>query len=188
MARAHLALLFLPAGCASVASDEGVRPAPHANRLALLAGVRELDDDYEPVETQAMLGLEYVRETPGSLVGFEAGLAGSSSEDEQSGVDVEGRAIELYGGLRKSFGEGQVRPYVGAGAALIRTALDPDNGPVDDGGSLAGYAHGGAELWLGPNWFAGLDARFVFGSDIEYAAGDTDGDYGQLALFVGFGF
>lgn len=188
MTRAHLALLLLPAACASLPSDEGVRPAAHSNRLALLAGVRELGDDYEPVEVQTMLGLEYAHEAPGALVGFEAGIAGSASEDEQAGVDVEGSTLELYAGVRKTFGDDQVRPYVGLGAALIRTAIDPDDGPVDDGGSLAGYAHGGAELWLGPNWFAGLDLRFVFASDIEYVARDTDGDYGQLALFVGFGF
>ena len=35
---------------------------------------------------------------------------------------------------------------------------------------------------------AGLDLRFLFGSDLELGNVDTDADYGQLAFFLGFAF
>lgn len=193
MSRIFLLILpLLSTGCAAIPSGPAASgtdgdDAP-SNRISLLLGARELDDDYEPVEAQSMLGFEYVHESPDSFIGFEAGIAASAAEDEAAGIDIEGSSSEIYAGLRKSFGSGLVRPYVGAGVALIRTAIDPENAPSDDGGSLAGYAHGGAELWLGPRWYAGLDLRFLFASDIQYEFRDTDGDYGQIALFIGFGF
>ncbi len=184
-----LVLVFALASCASI---PGSRPdesadAASANRLALYLGMRGLDEeDYEPVENQFTMGLEFVHEPVGSAIGWEIGLLGSRDEGEQSGFDVEGRTGELYGGIRKSFPTENVRPYVGAGLAYIDSEFEVSGVGSDDDASIAGYLHGGVQFDLSESFFLGIDVRYLLGSDLEIVGVDTDADYQQYALVLGF--
>lgn len=189
------------ASCASLA-QEGAGPAAartapsgspaadKANRVTFYLGGRRLDEDlYEPVEDQAVFGIEYARERPGSALGFEIGLQGGADEDQVLGTDIESRTSELYLGLRKSIPTGSiVRPVFGAGLSLIAASVDVSGFGDDDDGSLAGYAHAGVDFDFTEHFFLGLDLRGLFGSDIELAGVEGDADYVQLALAIGFAF
>lgn len=186
-----LAVLTLTA-CAAQSSSEpqaAARSSAKENRIALYLGQRNLDeDDWSPVDEQGTAGLEYVRETPGSPVGFEVGLMGSTDDGEVAGVDVTGSTGELYAGIRKTFGEDVVRPYVGLGLSYISAKVEADGFDDEDDSSLAGYVHGGIDFDVTDSFFLGIDLRFLFASDIELAGVDGDADYAQLALRLGFAF
>lgn len=113
---------------------------------------------------------------------------GSADDDTISGVDVEAATGELYGGVRKSFGEGTVRPYVGRGLSIIRAAIDVEGGDEEDDVAPALYLHGGVAFAITPTFGLGLDLRGLFGSDIELNGVEGDADHGQLAIFLGFSF
>ena len=186
--RPTLALIVLGlAGCA--AAPAPIQSATRENRISIYLGQRNLDeDDWEPVEEQATFGLEFSRETAGSPVGFEIGLMGSADEADFGGADVEGTTGELYGGLRKTFGGDVVRPYVGGGIAFITAEAEISGVGSDDDSSPAGYLHGGIDFDVTDSFFLGIDLRFLFASDIEIAGFETDADYVQFALVLGFVF
>jgi hypothetical protein len=155
--------------------------------MSFYVGARGFDeDDYEPVELHGVLAAEYSHEGAGAPVGFEVGLALSGDENEVAGTDIEMATGELYAGVRKTFGSGSVHPLVGFGLAYIHAAID--GGPDEDDGSLAGYVHGGLAFDVGRHISLGIDARILFGSEVEFGgAPETDIDYGQLALVFGVG-
>ena len=181
------------ASCAALPSAPVPQGATvsRANRIALYVGRRELDeDDHEPVDEQTALGIEYSRERIGSTIGWEIGLMGSADEDEIGGTDVQGAIIETYAGLRKSFGDGNVRPYIGAGLAYVAAEIDVSGVGDDDDhdDSIAGYAHGGVTIDLTPVLYLGADFRALLGSDLEIDGANADADYLQLAIVLGFAF
>jgi hypothetical protein len=192
-----LLLLCTLAACSSVSSASWQEPwddPDRPTRVSLLVGQRNFDeDDYEPVDEQVMAGIEFVHEARESVIGWEFGLAGSATEEDDVlfGADVEAKTGEIYAGIRKSIGTGMVRPYIGGGIAYIHSELEL-SGPmvsesVDDG-SFAGYAHVGVSLGLTSAFFVGVDARLLFASDLDYEDFDSDADYVQLALTIGGAF
>ena len=189
-----LAVAFVGCSCsivrdpvAQAAGESRQTVGPH--RVAAHFGTRAFQDSaYDEVESQRTLGLSYAFERTGDYAGFEAALFVSRDEDERAGLSVEGRSSELAVGARKSFHFGSITPYVGAGLAVVRTDLEVAGSTDENGGSLAAYAHTGIELGLTEHAFIGLDGRVLFGSDIQFRAFDTDGDYGQLTLQFGVRF
>lgn len=192
MRHVSLCLPLLLTACAAVPYDAAQVPAPphtRDNRVALYLGERSLDeDDYEPVEDQTTFGLEFVHEGYDSVVGVEVGLMGSSDEATVLGFDVEGRTNELYVGVHKSFGTAVVKPYVGAGVAYIHSKVEVSGAGSDDDSSPAFYAHAGLTIDVTEGFFLGLDARTLFGSNMTIAGVDTDANYTQFALVLGWAF
>lgn len=189
MHRFTLLPLVLLASCkvAGREAEGNLNSAACPNRASFYLGSRSLDeDDWRPVEDQGVFGAEFSHRV--STVGWEVGVLGSRDESKSAGQTIEGTTSELYGGLRMSFGDQVVRPYVGAGATLLRAKLDVKNGPDDDDGTLGAYAHAGFTVDVFPRAYVGLDARWVFGSDVELNGNSRDVDYRQLALIVGFAF
>jgi hypothetical protein len=189
---ASVALLAL-SSCMSVpgsqSSSAGSQPAASPeHQFTVYLGQRSLDeDDWSPVEDQGALQLEYASESPDAAVGWEVGLGGSSDDDTFGGFDVTGSTAELYGGVRKTFGSGTVRPYVGGGLSFINAEVEVGSASEDDS-SVAMYLHGGVQFLLGDSFALGLDLRALLGSDITIAGVDGDADYGQAALTLGWRF
>jgi len=186
-----LAAISALASCAALPSA----PVPQgetvskSNRISLYVGRRDLDeDDYDPVDQQYGGGIEFSHERSGSAIGWEIGVMGSGDKSDSGGTQVDGATGEVYAGLKKSFGDGNVRPYVGAGVSYIGAAIDL-TGPGDEHDeSIAGYAHGGLTIDLTQALYIGADFRALFGSDIELGGADADADYLQLAFVLGFAF
>jgi opacity protein-like surface antigen len=175
------------AGCASVAQTAAPTSTTTASsHVSLLLGERWLDSsDWSPVDDQFVIGVGFDMPLTAIPAEFEANVFRSKDESGS----VEGITREVSAGLRKTFvvGEEKLHPYVGGGLALIRGEVDAP-GADDDDTSAAIYLHGGAAYDLAPNWQAGLDLRFLFGSDIDLNGHHGDADYTQLALFVAYGF
>lgn len=192
-------LLLVPLGaCATTAPPLSPQSGDTDQRISLLLGQRSLDeDDWAPVEDQATFAVEYSLENPGAPVGWEVGLAASKEDGDvrilNTNVDVEGTTSELYGGVRKSFGEpgATVRPYVGGGLSFINAELEvsvPGDSESADDSSIAAYAHGGLAFDVSESFFLGVDLRLLFGSDLSIEGFDTDADYTQFAFVLGFSF
>lgn len=200
-----LFVLLALSACSAVPSAAWQEPhddPDRPTRVGLYLGQRNLDeDDYEPVDEQVMLGIEFVHEARESVVGWEFGLAGSAVEEtvevSSSNVDLEATTGEVYAGIRKSIGSGRLRPYIGGGVAYIQSELEASDGALTvsaDDGSIAAYAHAGVSLSLTPGFFIGLDLRLLFASDVDYRFDElnleleSDVDYLQLALTIGGAF
>lgn len=189
-----LPLLILAAVCAApppAAAQDGV------GNVRLLVGARAFDeDDWEPVDEQLGLGLELDWRPGGSQVGFELGVSVSEEDDDAfvqglGVVDAEASFLELYGGVRGTFGEDVVQPFVGAGLTYLVADLEVSAlgaSASEDEGSLGLYAHGGVSFAVGEHVSLGLDARVVLGTEMDFAGFEVDADYFQLGGFLGFGF
>ena len=106
--------------------------------------------------------------------------------------DAEANFLEVYGGVRKTWdtSKGQWHPYVAGGLSVINADAEvavPGFGSAsDDDTSLGGYLHGGAYYDVSENFFVGVDARALLGTDIELAGASGDADYLQFAVVLGF--
>jgi len=200
--RSTLAVLALATlgSCQAVPGTEGTAgsPAPVGpqQQVSLYLGQRSFAEDsfWIPNEDQVVGAIEYSREDRADIVGWEIGLAGSSDESSDgAGNPWTGGTGELYGGLRKSWGDGAFRPYVGAGLSYIEAEWEL-YGQTDDDNSLAGYLHGGVQWLLGRSFALGLDIRTLFGSSLslgQHTVGfdiPGDADYVQVALSFGWRF
>jgi opacity protein-like surface antigen len=183
------ALLVTLASCSAVAPAQQNVGVGRDNRVSIYLGQRSLDeDDWEPIDDQAMLGFEYVREQSGAPIGFEIGLMFSGDEDDILGTDIEGATAEIYGGVRKTFGSDVVRPYIGGGLSLVSARVDIEGLGDDDDTTFGGYLHGGVGFQVSDLIVLGLDLRFLFGSDFDIGGLDVGSEYMQAALFLGFAF
>jgi hypothetical protein len=183
-----------PSASPSASPQESVDSG--VSSLNLLVGMRRLDeDDWEPVDEPGVVGLEYANERPNAALGFEFGLAIAAAEEDEfvtglGDVEFTNRALEVYGGLRKTFfADAAVRPYLGAGVTAIGVEVEGESGGVsadDDDTTFGGYAHGGLEFRITNSFRLGIDARAVFGTDVDLFGASGDVDYEQLALVAGF--
>lgn len=163
---------------------------PVSNFTLLLAN-RSLDDEFfwTPLEEPSVFGFEYDAYVPGSL-GYEFGMHFANASEQIGGIDLESSTFEMNVGGRKTWEKGNLRPYLGAGLALLATNLDIDNGAYDEGdGSIGCYIHGGAYYKLGSSLTIGADYRMLIGTEIDLPGFvTTDVDYDQLAITLGFAF
>jgi hypothetical protein len=185
---APLFLLAVLAACASDRNPSGdnLNAASRTNRVSVYVGKRQLDHgDWEPVDEQLAFGLDFAH-VP-DAIGWEIGLQGSRDSREESGLDIRGEMTEISAGLRVQAGDDVIRPYAGAGVAWLNAEIDADV-VDDDDDSFAAYAHAGLTCDMGPSFYIGFDGRIVFGSSLSLLGDDTDADYAQLAVLVGFAF
>lgn len=186
----HLAILapFVLAACAASGDLRTLPEEGRDNSLAVYLGARSLDQsDYEPLDDQALFGVEYALERSGESFGFEAALLGSYDDVGLFGTTREASTAEVSFGLRKTFGQETVRPRLGAGISFIGATIE-GGGSRDDDSSLAGYAHGGLGVRMSDAVELGFDFRVLFGSELRLEGQDTDADYSQFAFFVAWAF
>lgn len=153
---------------------------------AVHLGLRYLDDDafYEPLEEPVALGVEYARRfQKGGTFGFEAG--GFLASDAELGVDL----LFLEGdlGLRASHDIDRFQVFAGGGIALILAQVESAVLSEDDY-TIGPYVHAGAIYYVTTDFFLGVDARLVTGTEIDFPSFvETDADYVQVALLLGWG-
>ncbi len=180
-----------PLSLASIPLDKGDYRDQDIASLTAFLGQRDMSSssDWEPVDGQFSIGLEFDSYRPADWVGVEAGFF--YAKDDSQGAF--GQSTEISLGARKTFsvGESGIHPYVGAGAAYVWSTFGINNGggtfigASDD--SFAFYAHGGAYYTIA-RVNVGLDVRALLGSSLSIGGFSTDADYVQYGLTVGYGF
>jgi hypothetical protein len=178
------------AGPAQQTQPTGVppEPAPLENRITGYLGGRKLDDsDWDPVERQPTLGLEFARQTAGAPVGWETGALFSSDDSSLLGTSVRGRTREIYLGVHARPESLRVHPVVGAGVSFLRAEID--EGPSSSADSaLAGYGHIGFDIDVSSSFSFGIDYRLLLGPSMRIGGEQIDANYQQFALTFGVGF
>jgi len=99
----------------------------------------------------------------------------------------------VFFGVNKTWDLGKTHPFVGGGIASVVATLDLESVPFslgqdDDDQSLGAYFHVGVFSRLGSRFNIGVDGRFLGGTDLTLFDEDTDVDYVQLGLVLGFGW
>lgn len=165
---------------------------------ALLIGVRQLadDDNWDPVDSQFLLGGEFAFRPRDSVLGFEFGASWSidtASDVGGTGIDVTGTVYDFYLGPRLTFdlSDRKAHPYIGAGVAFINAEFEGELGGLsisDDDSTAAGYAHVGVLFEVSEAILLGLDGRATFGSDVTLFNVNGDVDSYQIAALIGLGW
>jgi len=165
----------------STTSQQAPSP-PASHRIWLHLGGRSFNSHFESVKNHGVIGVEYSYEPANWVVGFEVGLMGSRNEK----IFAHTSTTELYAGVKKTFRrENTFQPHVGAGLAAINAGVDVLGWDADDTG-FGACLHGGGTWMLGESFHMGVDLRALFGTDLTIGSLDTDADYVQLALVLGW--
>lgn len=178
---------------------------PAVRNATLLIGQRSLDknQDWKPAEDQVLVGLQLDWYDPDwwyhedRSIGYELGLFYSTDDDDVSipgvgSVDVQATTAELSFGGRLTLHSERLRlhPYIGGGGSVIWAEADPatgTSGDAEDDWSFGAYGHAGVywDAWEG--LVLGVDYRLLAFAKVDVGV-DTDVDYEQLALTLGFSF
>ena len=162
-------------------------------RLNVLAGLRVLEDDWNPVERQLSYALELEVHRPDMPVSLEFGLARSEDSEDgigPSGVDVSVESWELYAGGRWWWFETyeDVRMYTSAGVSVTRFEGD-SSFPALTGDETAP----GLYIRLGGIWPVsrkatfGLDLRYTAVDDFDRGGVEIGSDSAVISAVLGFG-
>jgi len=84
-----------------------------------------------------------------------------------------------------------VRPYLGAGVALVRGSFttETSTGDLVQDDSTVGYCFDGGVFWrTGRRFNIGFGARLMTGTGLEIQGVDGDADYHQYHILAGFGW
>ncbi|MCA9784261.1 MAG: hypothetical protein KDC10_13050 [Calditrichaeota bacterium] len=155
--------------------------------LSVRLGQKSLSkDDWEPLESQVLLGMDFNWGLSGLPVSLDIGYLRSSKsgdvEDEYGDVwDGYAETSELTVGARWWFGQSDARlvPYLGAGLCLVKGYWEVDmgaDGTYSIEGSTMGFAlNGGMLASLSRSLYTGVDLR-VSGGNVTLEGDDVWGD------------
>lgn len=193
--------------CASVTPAPLASPAqsvgPRDQRIEIVLGQRDLGDDFEPVDEQFTVGLDYSRMFGDGRFAWSVGASYSNDEKIVNGVpnqtlgpagvgqffDITGTLIQADVGARVflTAPDARVRPYVGAGLAFVQVQTEVNSSSGDDN-SFGGLLRGGVDFQLTESLFLGLEARSLLGTDFDINGNNVDTDYTQFGAVLGFAF
>jgi hypothetical protein len=148
-------------------------------------GVRELEtDDFNSadLDEQTVYGADLVWKTSLPFTAIEGGIF--RAEEDASGNEI--TTDEFFVGARITPWTFLISPYASAGVTYVDSEIEGGGGSDSDD-VVAYYLRLGAAFSLAM-FRIGLDARGLFGSDVEFDSLDTDLDSYQLTAFIGIGF
>ena len=182
-------------------------PAEAGGNANFTLGIRQLQDDEFWLETdsQGMFGVTVDFGPADWPIAWAIGYTFSLAEEDvtvtagQASADGTATAAvgELSFGVRKIWAGGATRPFIEAGVAGVIAGFDFDAPGVsaddsDTGGGL--YAQAGVYWRIGSRFNLGLNARALFGTEIDLSDTlgsdfeDGDADYIAGGLILGWGW
>jgi len=165
----------------------------------VMFGQRTLEDDdwsESRLDEQPTIGFSYDRQISKKYgLSSDFGIYGSSDSSDipVAGGDqhVNSTTVEADFGVLMMWRPGVLRPYVGAGLALVWSNARVAQGPtLFDGSdfSPAGYARAGLAYEHESGSMVGLDVHYLGGTDMDFGGLDTDVDGYVVSLVLGYGF
>lgn len=165
------------------------------NTLVVLFGQRMLDsDEWDPTDDLTMGGINYMRRGPGGWLFWDFSV--TFGDDEETALiddevfDVSAKAWEIDLGLATVLDIGVLRPYFGAGLAVVNVNAEIARDGAsfqDDSTTVGGYGRAGLSLEVTKSGgLVGVEARYLVGTDLDIAGVDTDVDGLQALVMVGF--
>lgn len=186
-------------------------PALAGGNASFTLGARQLQDEetFDQADSQSLFGVTVDFGPADWPVAWAVGYYFSVAEEDVA-LDVEvggapavleGSATSAVGelsfGVRKTWRPGKLRPFIEGGLAAVIVGMDVDTpkGSVDDSDAGAGaYAQAGVFWRLGSRFNLGINARALFGSEIDLSDGfsstfeDGNADYVSGGLVLGWGW
>jgi hypothetical protein len=148
-------------------------------------GLRELESDEASdadLDEQTVYGADLVWKIGIPFTAMEGGVL--RSEEDASGAEI--TTDEFFVGARITPWTFLISPYASAGVTYVDSELEAGGGSDSDD-VVAYYVRIGAAFTIAM-FRVGLDARGLFGSDVEFDSTDTDLDGYQITAFIGIGF
>ena len=164
-----------------------------SGNLNLFAGTKQMNEnDWEPVDDHGELGIMFNYTQANWPVSVAAGLLGSYADETEDGIDMEVETREACVGVIRIWepANTSLRPYIGAGVALIRADGDLDNEILyfEDSDSGVGFwLSGGAYLTISEHFNLGFMCRY---SEAEVTLFNSDMKAGgaHIGVLVGYHF
>jgi opacity protein-like surface antigen len=160
-----------------------------------MVGFRQVDQDqWEPTDTQGLIGILGDFSVWDFPLHIEFGLAGSSDEDDffdGERVDVEQRIGQFTAGIVLIPDYGPMRPYFATGVAAVNLEAEVDDSQghdTDEDSSLGAYIGGGILWRTMPNLVLGFDGRYLGGTDMRVFGNKVDVDGFTVAFRIGYGW
>ena len=178
-------------------------PSPTPRNANFILGTRRFDEDLHPLDHQLVLGINGSVTRPLWPVSVLMGLHVSSKDKKESSpgvkAELELSTVEVSLGVGKIWEKSRrLRPFIGGGLALIDAELKgsltvsspiPIDFDVDvDDTSLGLFLDLGIFWRLGERFNLGFSYRILGFTELELGDGETDIDYQQLGLIVGWGW
>ena len=162
-----------------------------------MVGLRSFEDpDWEPLEDQPMLALEYAEAVGSGFLWLEGGMRYAFDQDDvPDGFDtrpVDVETFELSIGVLKSIPLGSLplRPYIGGGGGLLFADIDEEDDDFvgADDATVGGYLKAGLVLQLSPRTHIGFEVRYFDGGELSLDGLELDSQSTQAALVLGTSF
>lgn len=175
-------------------------PAPSSDGMTgntqFLIGQVWLQDQWAPIDEPASFGFEVDFGPKKSLVHVALGFNVAADSQQVSGTlfgetgDVGVGFLEFSAGfLVHPVKKAPVRPYIGGGIVRTFAGVGSDWAFGSGGGTdttFGFYGNAGIFFKVGDTFNIGFDGRIVRGTDVRFAGIDTDVDYVQASLLLGF--
>lgn len=155
------------------------------NSVNVYGGVRELEaDDFNAadLDEQTVYGADLVWKINVPFTALEGGIL--RAEEDASGNEI--TTDEFFVGARITPWTFLISPYASAGVTYVDSEIQGGGDSASDD-VVAYYLRIGAAFTIAM-FRIGLDARGLFGSNVEFDSFDTDLDSYQLTAFLGIGF
>jgi len=153
------------------------------NSVNVYGGVRELDsDDFGSLDEQTVYGADLVWKIGLPFTAIEGGIF--RAEEDSGGTEL--TTDDYFVGVRITPWTFLISPYAAAGVTYLDTSIE-GSGDSENDDVVAYYLRIGAAVSIAM-FRVGLDARGIFGSDVEFDSIDSDLDGYQLTAFIGIGF
>ena len=167
-------LLGAAAHSAAIAAWSGPCLAAYEGSVDLFGGVKSLNADWEPADTQNQYGVELAFAPERSRVWFALDVLASSgtadSVDPANGpTHVHGSTVEYTIGVRKVWTRHIVRPQFGAGGAVVTAHLEKTSNMVS-----LDRKNNGVGLWVEAGCTFRIVEHFHLGIDARYSKADVD--------------
>jgi opacity protein-like surface antigen len=147
-------------------------------------GFRQLSHNWDPTDTQAMLGVLADFSYWEAPVHIELGLRGSGDSADLNGDHYKLNVGDFMAGISVIPDYGYMRPYLSVGLAETEAQATLNGNRQDD--NSFGYYIGGGVLWrIAPNFDLGVDARYIGGTSVY---DNEDIDSWTLGLRIGYGW
>lgn len=164
--------------------------AQGSGNLNVFIGSKTLnEDDWEPVDEQLEIGGMFDYRPPNWPISLAVDLLYSFGDDEQFGIELENRFLELDVGFKFIMeNPSTINPFIAGGVAFVEAEAEGDFWDVfdlqDDTSGTGLWLSGGAYVTMNNNLNLGLNIRW---SDVEADWHSFDIDLGgsRIGGFIG---
>lgn len=134
--------------------------------LNVVLGAKQLDDEWEPLDSQPSFGLMFDARQEDWPLNLALDLYYSGDDGTADGITREGSTMELNFGIRKIWRtERAMRPFIGVGSSFTRAELEDTSAGLP----ARSDSDWGAGVWIGGGIYWTLADALNVGFNLKYS-------------------